>query len=300
MTDTPQPVFIVGSPRSGTKILRDTLGAHENIEVSRKPFETVWKYGQEHEETQGYSPETLTPDIQNHVRSFFENRFSGTEIFVEKNVYNSLRVSYIRAIFPSAKFIHIVRDGRDVAASLRQYRRNPVDWSYYLSPKIFRVNPLDVFNFGTRALYRIVKRSFRGGDQVRKMGPYFEGYFDLIEQLSSLDFSAVQWARCVRSVRDASQDLPGHRYHELHFENLMTNHDRTLKDLTGFLELRDVQPFVNFAESNFEPENQGKWKDELTVSEYQLIEGRVGELLSELGYVDCRLRDGKETDVVSN
>ncbi len=35
------------------------------------------------------------------------------------NPRNSLRLPYIQSIFPEAKIIHIVRDGRDVACSLR-------------------------------------------------------------------------------------------------------------------------------------------------------------------------------------
>src|SRR5204863_6522493 len=39
-------------------------------------------------------------------------------VLVEKNPRGSLRVPFLRALFPGARFVHIVRDGRDVACSL--------------------------------------------------------------------------------------------------------------------------------------------------------------------------------------
>jgi hypothetical protein len=45
---------------------------------------------------------------------------SRRRLLVEKLPENSFRVRWLSAIFPAARFIHIIRDGRDVALSLRQ------------------------------------------------------------------------------------------------------------------------------------------------------------------------------------
>jgi hypothetical protein len=58
-----------------------------------------------------------TAPIIKAVREWFENQ-QGPSLTVEKNPRNTLRVPYITSIFPEAKIIHIVRDGRDVACSL--------------------------------------------------------------------------------------------------------------------------------------------------------------------------------------
>lgn len=39
-------------------------------------------------------------------------------VLVEKNPRHTLRIPFLKAIFPDAKIIHIVRDGRDVTCSL--------------------------------------------------------------------------------------------------------------------------------------------------------------------------------------
>lgn len=47
-------------------------------------------------------------------------RFSGGRVLVNKRIANNRRVALLRAAFPSARFVHLVRDGRAVASSLRQ------------------------------------------------------------------------------------------------------------------------------------------------------------------------------------
>ena len=45
-------------------------------------------------------------------------RWQGRPRFCHKNVNNSMRVKYLMAIFPDAKFIHVIRNGMAVALSL--------------------------------------------------------------------------------------------------------------------------------------------------------------------------------------
>ncbi|MEH6528652.1 MAG: sulfotransferase [Porticoccus sp.] len=75
----------------------------------------------------------LTPDPEFHasselvraINSNFEKirRISGGEVVVTKRTANNRRIPALNKIFPNAKYIHLVRDGRAVAYSLPR-----VDW----------------------------------------------------------------------------------------------------------------------------------------------------------------------------
>ena len=45
---------------------------------------------------------------------------AGGEVFVSKRIMHNRRVPELRRAFPDARFVHLVRDGRDVAASLQR------------------------------------------------------------------------------------------------------------------------------------------------------------------------------------
>jgi hypothetical protein len=60
----------------------------------------------------------VTPDVERRVRRRLHRKVEAGSLLVEKNPRGSLRVPFLRALFPRARFVHIVRDGRDVACSL--------------------------------------------------------------------------------------------------------------------------------------------------------------------------------------
>jgi hypothetical protein len=62
------------------------------------------------------------PDEQTarRLRARFDRirRRAGASTFLSKRTANNRRIEYLSAIFPDARFVHLVRDGRDVARSL--------------------------------------------------------------------------------------------------------------------------------------------------------------------------------------
>lgn len=80
----------------------------------------------------------VTPELKQSFRKFFFDRYraQGKQVFVHKYTGWS-RAEFFKAIFPEAKFVHIVRDGRAVANSFLQMDwwtgyRGPENW--YLGP----------------------------------------------------------------------------------------------------------------------------------------------------------------------
>jgi hypothetical protein len=110
--------FIIGCARSGTSILGELLGAHHDVAYKHEA-DSVWdKAGLgingSHRLTEVHATSALTTKI--HQR--FKARLGQGGMLIEKSPRNTLRVPFLRAVFPEAKIIHIVRDGRDVACSL--------------------------------------------------------------------------------------------------------------------------------------------------------------------------------------
>lgn len=110
-----QPVVIIGAPRSGTNILRDVLSSHPD--ATTWPCDEInymWRHG-----NRGHPSDELPADsASERVRTFVQRRFervarTGGAYVVEKTCANSLRIPFIDAILPNARYAFIVRDGRD-------------------------------------------------------------------------------------------------------------------------------------------------------------------------------------------
>ena len=137
------PIFIIGAGRSGTNILRDTLCYFpELITWPCDEINLIFRHGNKHLTHDEFGTEQARPEVSAFVRSAFEKllKTNPDARVVEKTCANSLRVPFLHAIFPEAKFIFIIRNGYDVAASAKIRWTAPIEPTYLL--KKFRYVPL--------------------------------------------------------------------------------------------------------------------------------------------------------------
>ena len=121
-----RPIFIIGSPRSGTTLLRLLLDSHPNISCgSETHFLTQMERIVGHN---WYSIELFQFDKaywHRKIAEFFDTFQSdyalsrGKHRWAEKTPQYTLRVEFINHLFPDCQFIHMIRDGRDVVTSHR-------------------------------------------------------------------------------------------------------------------------------------------------------------------------------------
>lgn len=132
--------LIIGCPRSGTSILGELIASHPDVSYI---FEAsnIWELaGAGIDGSHRLTAEHATPRVKQKIRKWFEARQNGAAMVIEKCPRNALRVPFLRAVFPEAKLIHIVRDGRDVACSLtagmggdRWLHARPIRWKQIMA-----------------------------------------------------------------------------------------------------------------------------------------------------------------------
>ena len=149
-TDPPS-AFIIGCPRSGTTLLRAMLDSHPRVAVPPESYFTVKalrraaRYGG----PEVFDRTALLADIRGDVswpswavadarlepiaadpalttvpavlRAVYDEyaRGEGKERSIDKTPQHTEHVALLDAAFPGSRFVHLVRDGRDVLPSLR-------------------------------------------------------------------------------------------------------------------------------------------------------------------------------------
>ena len=139
-----RPIFIVGCPRSGTTVLRDLLRSHPRLTFPRESGGLAGLYRlhgdpRSNREARLLASDFLGPygvrewnlslrpaDLE-HGRSFTEviapvyeawARSQGKPRWGDKTPQHVLAIPLLARLFPDSQFVHILRDGRDVALSL--------------------------------------------------------------------------------------------------------------------------------------------------------------------------------------
>ena len=133
----PDPVFVVGCSRSGTTITYETLAAAPQFLTFGWEIPQFWDslYGPLnngwHSEAAG--AEHARPEHRDAAFRYFYQRL-GAGWVLDKTCINVMRIPYLHALFPDAKFVFIQRDGRDNISSMMDgWRMGRTDGRFELS-----------------------------------------------------------------------------------------------------------------------------------------------------------------------
>jgi hypothetical protein len=165
------------------------------------------------------------------------------------------RLGYLHEIFPDARFLHIVRDGRAVVNSLVN-----VDWWWgWGGPEKWRLGELTP---AQRSLWEKHNRSF-------------------------IALAGLQWNILLEAMDAARQSIPKEAFLEIRYEDLCARPMPVLREALDFLEL-DWNPVFesrlrhhDLRSSNF------KWQEELTPDQHRIMEDVMRKHLTRYGYLDA-------------
>lgn len=164
----PQPIFIIGLPRSGTTLLERMLGNHSLIESAGElgDFGRQLHWATDHRTTQdgiflSCMPAIDYAEVGQRYLAQTQWRAQGKPFFIDKQSTNWMIAGLIHAALPRARILHMVRDPIDVcfsnyrtffgdvfvysydlaamAAHYRDYRRVLAHWHASMPGKILDV-----------------------------------------------------------------------------------------------------------------------------------------------------------------
>jgi omega-hydroxy-beta-dihydromenaquinone-9 sulfotransferase len=280
-----KPILIIGAPGSGTTLLHQTLCSHRDVAyithnmlragilrhgrlvgdrrsallmlqnlihrdpASNNPLgDALWiKYFGDY----NYMTEK---DYSEEMADYFRKKVLqvqnlwGRPRFVDKTLVNCFRVRLLNSIFPDAKFIHTIRDGRAVAFSI--------------------LNKIDI-----------------AGD---RFALFDVGFKDILGDKYKPDRSelynyGLAWAEFVRKGREANA-VAQNRYYEVHYEKLVTEPYDELRNIVDFCEL---DWYSEFEEKIPPTQNMNeKWKQKASKEQRIDLEESTFDLRQTLGIAE--------------
>lgn len=244
-----KPIIILGAPRSGTAILAHVLRAHPDLAYLREP-RLLWRYGND-KRSDMLRPAEARPEVRAHIRAEMARavREQGRRRLVEKTPSNALRVPFVDAVLPDARFVHIIRHGPDAVAAIQR--------SWLQPPRNIRVprqrdrlrrhlreaDWRQIPHYAAEMVQKIAPERWRGVVGLAPWGPRLPGLDGLRHDLDLIDICSLQWKLCVEQAVHFGRLLPPGRYTECRLEDLDAEAVRRIME---FCEL-DPHPDVDAA-----------------------------------------------------
>lgn len=281
-----QPVVIIGAPRSGTNILRDVLTRVDGVETwPCDEINYIWRHGNRAFPTDEFTPEMATPGVRRYIERAFDTEAGRRDArwLVEKTCANSLRVGFVDRVVPTARYLFIVRDGRDVVASALKRWKAPLE-PRYIARKARYVPAGDLPFYAFGYLRNRVHRLVRPDRGLAVWGPRFEGMEAYRAGGSLARLCAAQWARCVDAAdaRFAAMD-PG-RVHRIRYEEFVTAPAAVMERVAAFLDLPVAPAAWPALAGDVFTGSVGKGRLELDAEELRGVDEIIAPTLARHGY----------------
>lgn len=222
------PVVVIGAGRSGTNVLRDALVRLEGVGTwPCDEINPIWRHGNIDHPDDQLGPELARPPVRRFIRRAFERIWKEQNrpaIVVEKTCANSLRVPFVAAVLPEARFVYIVRDGVDILASAAKRWRGELEMPglpYYLAKA--RYAPLtDLPRYGWRALRNRIAIRLGRQSHFDSWGPVFAG-MKRYQEAPLTEIVARQWAACVTESDKSFAAMPAEQVFALRYEDFVAD-----------------------------------------------------------------------------
>jgi Tfp pilus assembly protein PilF len=139
-----EPIFIVGIPRSGTTLLERIFSSNDKVYCAGE-LETLDLFPKHIENSTGnkvFFPEILShiPDqaVEYYCEQYLESISANFKDYLhtlDKNPFNFANIGFIKMLFPKAKIIHCTRNPVDICLSIyfQNFAHTNLDFSYDLN-----------------------------------------------------------------------------------------------------------------------------------------------------------------------
>jgi hypothetical protein len=289
MTQLKNPIIIVGTGRCGSTIFHHLFATHPNVmwlsgfsdRYPTKPAVNRWAvtalgnpvirrilgekiqpgecYVFWDRHAYGFSSafrdllkEDVTPRIKKQVRRATEAMLTPARHRLLIKIAGWSRIGFLKEIYPDAKFVHIVRDGRAVASSVLH-----VDfWRGWRGPQ---------------------------GWNAGMLSPADQAVWDGTNQ-SFVALAGIQWQLRTRAMEAARQRIDPADFYEIKYEEFCEQPIDIFRRVLDFAGLPQSAAFEREIKKASIKNMSNRWRDDLTPDQQKVLDDLLRDDLQHYGY----------------
>jgi Sulfotransferase domain. len=286
-----KPIFIVGTGRCGSTAFHRVLGVHPQLmwlsgfaeEFPSHPEWNRWavtavgnpvvrrllgrrikpgeNYGFWYAHAYGFAEPgrdlvaaDVTPRVRHQLHRVFGRMLTRQRDRILIKLTGWSRIGFLNEVFPDAKFIHIVRDGRAVASSYLHI--NEWQWRGWYGPASWRYGPLSPED---QTAWEASGRSF-------------------------IALAGIQWRMHTRAIEIARARIDPARFLELRYEDYCADPLEACRRVTDFAELERAPAFERHVQSAKITDMTNRYRKDLSPEQVLMLTNLLRADLVRYGY----------------
>lgn len=266
------PVIIISVFRSGSNLVKDLVCKLPGFGTwPAENINFIWRHGNAYRDNDEFDASDANEAVVKYIRNKFIQLSVdlGGKTIIEKTESNTLRISFVDKIFPKAKYIFVMRDGRDAIASMLKRRHQSFNLTFLLK-KAWHVPLSDIPIVFIKYLGNVLRRYVFKNNVVYQLGPVFKGMDDVCCNHTEEEVVAIQWSKCIGKAYDDVHNIEPSRVHYIKYEELVNNSNTEIINLINFLKIDISAKNTRILLENISSSDIGK---ETSSSEMKEIKG---------------------------
>jgi len=260
-TSNLNPIVIGGCPRSGTTLLRSLIGIHPEIASPMNEYNilmwiknkdilnSVFDFSTKEINELKTKNKDLIQFGENVLKLFMQKE--GKNLVALKHPFHILIIDELFRCFPNMRFIHVIRDGRDVSCSLRTHPKRKM-----VKGEIVQNTAKNPFSWCIRRWVSCINQ----GKKWRKSNRYIEvKYEDLVNNSVNTVEKIFKFLGLKMISEDKILNFYKYEKDEKHLQNIEVGKPIYRKTI-------------------------GRWKNDMTEKEKEMFKLMAGDVLIKFGY----------------
>ena len=260
-TSNLNPIVIGGCPRSGTTLVRSLIGIHPEIAspknecnilmwiTNKDILRNVFDFSTKDINTLKTKNKDLILFAEKVLKLYMQKE--GKKLVALKHPFHILIIDELFRYFPNMKFIHVIRDGRDVSCSLRTHPKRKM-----VKGEIVQNTTNNPFNWCIRRWVSCINQ----GKKWRKSNRYIEiRYEDLVNNSVNTVEKIFKFLDLKMIAEDKILNFYKYEKDEKHLQNIEVGEPIYRKTI-------------------------GRWNKDMTEKEIKMFKRMAGDILIKFGY----------------
>ncbi len=254
------PIILIGNVRSGTSMIQDLFAIHPEIVPWFEP-RTVWTYADPSRRHDRFDRSDASPRVVQYIRRRFlgYQRSHDNRRIMEKTPSNIMRIPYVRAVLPEAKYLYIVREPLANLSSSELKWRLPIH-RHKLWRRLKETPKSQLHHYAARYLIdhtriRLLKRR-----HVSVWGVRYPGIYEDLKTLTAEQVIAKQWIAACQQAREDLAGLDENTVMQIRYEDFVEKPKEIFPRILEHFDLPMTMGIETELSRRIDPNRRQKWR----------------------------------------